>query len=262
MNVINELANPTTIGVGEVYDSLVITERHDILDTSMWEYSNSLLHHYHNRLLTGNPAAITYLYHSWWSMDFDNIQEWIDHQVLEVKAYECVAEKVNLTLENEGKPRAIENIPTALALADLVTRILKDKVPGFSGTDVEKMDLLFNDNVHLNTEAIFYMAAVSYASLIKSSPEGIIIPPEIATDTGIALLLIAWQSVSDYQANFIAPTMSQCRNIIETQLCSSYFNIHDRADQIPFCQDWITDNNFLYNPFHWPDPNLIVWPDP
>jgi hypothetical protein len=262
MNVISELANPTTLGVGELYDSLIITERHDILDTSMWELSNSLLRHFHNRALTGNPAAKTYLYHSWWNMDFNNIQEWIDHQALEVKAYECVAEKVNLTLENDSLPRAVENIPTALALANLVESILNDEVPGFIGTDIEKMDLLFNDNVHLNTEAIFFMAAVTYASLLGNSPEGITIPAEIATDTGIALLQIAWQSVSDYNASFSAPTMSQCRTFIEDQLCTSYFNIHDRPDQISFCQAWITDNNFLYNPFHWPDPNLITWPDP
>lgn len=262
MNVIEELANPATLDVGELYDSLVITERHDILDTSMWEFSNSLLRHYHNRLLTGNPAGITYLYHSWWNMDFNNIQEWLDHQTLEVKAYECVAEKVNLTLENDGLPRAVENIPSAIALARLVERILNDEIPGFSGTDTEKMDLLFSDNVHLNNEAIFFMAAVSYASLIKNSPEGITIPAEIAPDTGLALLQTAWQSVRDYQTNFTAPTMSQCRSHIETQLCSSYFNIHDRSDLISFCQAWITGNNFLYNPFHWPDPDLIVWPDP
>lgn len=262
MNVIQELANPQTIGIGEIYDSLIITERHDIIGTIIFEYTNSLLHHYHKRLLTGNTAGKTYLYHSWWYMDFDNIQEWIDHQKIEVKAYECVAEKVNLTLESEGSDKSIENIPAALALALLVERILNDEVPGFSGTDAQKMDLLFNDDVHLNDEAIFYMAAVSYASLMKNSPEGIIIPPEIATDTGLALLEIAWESINEYDVNFTVPTMGQCRNIIETQLCSSYWNIHDQPENTSFCQDWITDNNFAYNPFHWPDPNLIIWPDP
>lgn len=262
MNVINELANPVTIGPAELYDSLIITERHDILGTIMYEYTNSLLYHYHNRLLTGNPAGKTYLYHSWWYMDFDNIQEWVDHQKIEVKVYECVAEKVNLTLENQSLPRALENIPAALALANLVERILNDEVPGFSGTDFEKMDLLFNDNVHLNNEAIFYMAAVSYASLVNNSPEGIIIPAEIAIDTGFSLLQIAWQSVNEYNANFVAPTMGQCRNIIETGVCSSYYNLHNQPENIAFCQDWITDDSFLYNPFKWPDPNLIIWPDP
>jgi hypothetical protein len=262
MNVITELANPATLGPGEVYDSLVITERHDILDTIMWEYSNSLLRHYHNRLLTGNPIAKTYFYHSWWFMDFNNIQAWVDHQAIEVKAYECIAEKVNLTLESDELPRAIENIPAALALANLVENILNDQVPGFIGTDAEKMDLLFNDNVHLNPVAVFYISAVTYASILKSSPEGLTIPAEIAPDTGNVLLQIAWQSVSDYQSNFTAPTMSQCRNIIESELCSSYFTLHNRIESISFCQDWITDNNFLDNPFHWPDPNLIVWPDP
>ncbi len=262
MDVIAELANPMTLGPNEVYDSLIITERHDIIDTIIFEYTTSLLHHYHKRLLAGNPLGQSHLYHSWWFMDFNNIQEWIDHETLVVKSWECVAEKVNLTLEHEGLPRAINNIPAGLALATLVQRILDDQVPGFSGTDTEKMDQLFNDNVHLNIEGVFFMSAVSYASLLGNTPEGIDIPIEIVDSTGQALLQIAWEVVSQYQASFTAPTMTECRNLHETQICSSYWNIHDQPSSIAFCQLWSTNNSFAYNPFNWPDPELIIWPDP
>jgi len=262
MNVITELANPTTLGPNEVYDTLIITERHDIIDTIIFEYTTSLLRHYHDRLLDGNPKGETFLYHSWWYMDFNDIQEWIDHETLAVKSWECVAEKVNLTLANDGLPRAVDNVPASWALVNLVEKILDDQVPGFTGTDTNKMDLLFNDNVHLNTEGIFFMSAVSYASLLKSSPEGISVPAEIDANTGQALLQIAWEVVSAYQNDFTAPTMSECRNIHETQICSSYWNIHDDPSRIAFCQSWASNNSFAYNPFNWPDPDLIVWPDP
>jgi len=262
MNIISELANPMTIGDGELYDSLVITERHDILDTIMWEYSNSLLRHYHNRLLTGNPHGRTYFYQSWWNIDLSNPQEWIDHTNLEVKAYECIAQKVNLTLANDALPQVISVIPAGTALAYLAQEILNDNVPGFVGTDFEKLDLLFNDNVHLNIEGVFYMSAVTYATLLGKSPVGADIPAGISNDTGQALLQIAWDSVQNYQSNFTAPSMTACRNIIETQLCPSYWSIHDQTENTAFCQAWITDDNFLYNPFHWPDPNLLEWPDP
>ena len=36
MDVIAELLAPQTLGPGEQYDTLVITERHDILDTIRW----------------------------------------------------------------------------------------------------------------------------------------------------------------------------------------------------------------------------------
>lgn len=262
MNIISELANPSTLGANEIYDTLIITERHDIIGTIIYEYTTSLLRHYHDRLLTGNPNGQTYLYHSWWYMDFNNIQEWLDHETLVVRSWECVAEKVNLTLENDGLPRAVHNIPAGLALVGLVEQILANNVPGFTGTDTEKMDQLFNDNVHLNTEGVFFLSAVSYAALLHNSPAGIDIPSEIAPATGQALLQIAWDVVNQYQNNFTVPTMNECRNIHETAICSSFWNIHDQPENIPFCQSWATNNSFAYNPFNWPDAELIVWPDP
>lgn len=262
MNVIDELANPVTLGVNEVYDTLVITERHDIIGVIIYEYTTSLLRHYHDRLLTGNPNGQTYFYQSWWFMDFNNIQEWIDHTKLELKSYECVTEKVNLTLAADGLPRAMHNVPAGMALARLVEEILAGNVPGFTGSDTNKMDQLFHDDVHLNAEGIFYMAAVSYASLMKGSPEGTAIPVEIDNNTGQALLQIAWEAVSEYDANFTAPTMNECRSLHETQICSSYWNMHDDPSRIAFCESWATNNSFAYNPFNWPDQNLFVWPDP
>lgn len=262
MNVIDELANPQTLGVNEVYDTLIITERHDIIGTIIYEYTTSLLRHYHNRLLAGKPDGQTYLYHSWWYMDFNDIQEWLDHETLVVKSWECVAEKVNLTLADDGLPRAVHNLPAGLALVKLVEEILDDQVPGFTGTDAEKMDQLFDDNVHLNTEGAFFLSAVSYASLLNSSPEGIAIPAAINPATGQALLAIAWDVVTTYQSNFTAPTMNECRVAHETEICSSFWNIHDEPERIPFCQSWANNSSFAYNPFNWPDPDLIVWPDP
>jgi len=262
MDVIAELANPQTLGSNELYDTLIITERHDIIDTIIYEYTNSLLHHFHDRLLAGNQNGQTYLYHSWWFMDFNDIQEWIDHEKLTAKSWECVAEKVNLTLESQGKPRAIHHAPAATALTTLVEKILADEVPGFTGTDVQKMDLLFADDVHLNDEGVFYMAAVSYASILNSSPVGADIPVGIANNTGQALLQIAWEAVSQYQNDFTAPTMSECRTAHETEICSSYWNIHDDPSRIAFCQSWARNESFAYNPFNWPDNDLIVWPDP
>lgn len=262
MDVITELANPATLGTNEVYDSLVITERHDILGVIRFEYTNSLLRHYHNRLLAGNPNGQTYFYQSWWFMDFNDIQEWIDHTNLELKSYECVTEKVNLTLDDDGLPRAIHNIPAGMALVKLVEAILDDQVPGFTGTDTNKMDLLFHDDVHLSDEGIFFMSAVTYASLLKSSPVGITIPAEIDSSTGQALLQIAWDVINEYDTNFTAPTMSECRVAHETEICSSYWNMHDQPEFINSCQTWMNNTGFGNNPFNWPDPDLITWPDP
>ena len=263
MDIISELISPTTIGAGNLYDTLLITERHDLLDTIYWEYTNSLLRHYHDRLRSGNPNGETLLYHSWLDIDPSDPQEWIDHEALMLNAWECVAEKVNLTLENDGLAKSISVIPAGWALTNLVTRILNDEVAGFTGTDLAKIDQLFDDNVHLNVEGIFYMAAVSFVSLYGTSPVGATIPTEINAATGNDLLQIAWENVNSYRQNYQVKSMMQCRQIIETQVCDSYYNFTDRTGEINACKAWVNNStSWEYNPFNWPDPDLVTWPAP
>ncbi len=263
MDVIAELANPVTIGVGNTYDVLVITESHNIVDGIIWEYTHSLLRHYHDRLLAGNPNGKSLFYHSWLDIDPNNPQAWIDHESLMVGAWECVADKVNLTLQADSLDQSIAVIPAGLALAELLTRILNNEVAGFTGTNLEKIDLLFDDNVHLNNEGIFYMAAVSYVSIYGTSPVGASIPAGINTSTGANLLQIAWESVNNYRQNYVVKTMNQCRNLFATQICSSYYTFDGRPGEVAGCENWMSTNtNNYYNHFNWPDPGLIVWPDP
>lgn len=202
MDVIAELRNPMTIGTGNFYDILLITERHDLMDTIFYEYTSSLLRHYHDRMLEGNPNAKTMLYHSWLYIDLNNPQVWIDQETLMLNAWECVAEKVNLTLEADALSKNVSVVPAGWALTNLLTRILNNEVAGFTGTDLEKIDLLFNDNVHLNAEGVFYMAAVSYVSVYGTSSVGATIPAEINTTTGEDLLQIAWENVNSYRQNY------------------------------------------------------------
>ena len=263
MDVIAELANPATIGNNAQYDTLLITERTDIIDTILWEYTNSLLRHYHNRLLTGNINGETLFYQSWWSIDENNPQAWITHVSLMTNVWECVAEKVNLTLLADSLNPKIRVVPTGRALTDLLTRILNDEVPGFSGTDIAKIDQLFDDNVHLNREGIFYVAAVSYAAIFQASPVGTPIPADINQATGEALLQIAWENVNLYLTNYTPKTMTQCRVIIENQICDSYYNFTNRPEQIANCKIWISNNStWQTNPFNWPDSDLVTWGDP
>ncbi len=179
MDVIAELRNPMTIGAGNVYDVLLITERHDLIDTIFFEYTASLL-----------------------------------------------------------------------------THILNDEVTGFTGTDLEKIDQLFNDNVQLNVEGIFYMAAVSYASIYGVSPVGVSIPAEINTTTGEELLQVAWENVDSYRQNYQVKTMPQCRAVMANQVCASCYNLQGRPGQVNSCiQRMNNTSTFLYNPFNWPAPD-------
>ena len=262
MDVIAELASPATIGTENLYESLLITERHDILDVIRWEYSNSLIRHYHNRLLDGNAAGETYLYQSWLDIDPADPADWMGYEAEIKTAWECVAAKINLTLQADGLPPAVNVVPAGWALADLLQRILDDEVPGFSGTDQQKIDDLFNDNVHLNEAGVYFVAAFSFAILEKRSPEGGFIPASIPAATGTALQQIAWLNAQRYLQEFRPLDMGTCRTTMVNQLCARYFNFTDRPDQVASCQDWMNNTGFSTNPFNWPDPNLVVWPDP
>lgn len=262
MDVIAELAAPLTIGENELYNALLITERHDILDVIRWENSNSLLHHYHNRLLTGNSSGETFLYHSWLNIDPSDPQDWIGFETLMLNAWECVADKVNLTLISEGKIPAVNVIPAGWALAHLLQHILADEVPGFTGTDAERIDDLFNDTVHLNQAGIYYVAAVSFAVVNKRSPEGASIPVGVSAATGEVLQQLAWQYAQQYLDNYRPKSMNQCSQMMVDQMCSRYFTFTDRTEQIQACEDWMNNTGFSSNPFRWPDPDLVTWPDP
>lgn len=262
MDVIAELSTPATIGSNEHYDALLITERHDILDVIRWEYTNSLTHHYHNRLLTGNPDGETYLYHSWLNIDPSDPQDWIEFETLMLNAWECVADKVNLTLASEDKTQSINIIPAGWGLAQLLQHILDDDVPGFTGTDAQKIDDLFSDTVHLNEAGVYYLAALSFAIINKRSPEGADMPAIIPNNTGLVLQQLAWQYASQYMSNHRPKNMASCRQIMIDEGCDRYFNFTNRPDQVSSCVSWMDNSGFSTNPFNWPDPNLIIWPDP
>src|SRR5690606_26883760 len=141
MNVIAELLAPQTLGPDERYDTLVITERHDILDTIRWEDTTGLLRHYHDRLIDGNPDAETLLYHSWLDIDKDAPEAWIAHEKGALAAWECVAAKVNHTLEADGRADRIVTLQDGAALGRLVEAALADEVAGLTGSASARVSL-------------------------------------------------------------------------------------------------------------------------
>lgn len=264
MNVIEELKSPATLGPGELYDTLLITERHDILDTIPWEDTFGFLRHYHDRLIDGNAAGQTLFYHSWLDIDKNDPTLWIQHEKNALHAWECVASKVNLSLAAEGRTDRAWTLPAGAALVDLVERVLADEVPGITGSTPQKLNALFNDNVHLTPLGVYYIALVTYAAVFHDSPVGAAVPNGVASQPAPALQQIAWDFVSAYHAS-PSPgehTMEECRSFISQNLCSSFWTILDTPQKIGPCQTNYANPDWSQNPFRWPDPQLSLWPDP
>lgn len=264
MNVIEELKSPKTLGAGDKYDVLFITERHDILGTIEWEDTTRGLRHFHDRLIDGSPTATTLFTQTWLDIDKDNPSIWIAHEKTAHYAWECVANKVNLTLAAQGRADRVVAQPGGAALVDLVEKVIAGQVRGLTGTTKQRLDALFSDNVHPTRLGSYYLAAVHYATIFRRSPVGAAVPMDVPAEPVADLQRIAWEFVNAYYSGAKAAehTMSECRNLIAETVCPTFWTIQKRADQIPGCKNLFSNAAATGNPFRWPDPALMPLPAP
>ncbi len=265
MNVLAELRAPRTLGEGERYDTLVVTDRHDIPGVLQWENTVGYLRHFHDRMVEANPAAVTYLYATWLDVDKNDPSGFITYEREALGAWECAASKVNLTLEAEGRADRVVTMPGSTALASLVERIAANEVPGLEGGLPQRLSAIFSDNVHLTPLGAHFMAAVQYASIYRSSPVGAPGPEGANPQTVAALQTIAWDVVRGYYALPDAGRreMADCRALMQ-DVCRSFWTRQERADQIGTCQRHFaaTSPQSNPNPFVWPDPSFQPLPAP
>lgn len=253
-DLLRELASPTTIGANERYDTLAITERHDILDVISWENTMPLLRHYHDRLRAYQPNARTLFFQTWPDIDKANPQRWIAYQAKELAAWECSASKVNLSLQAEGLPQAVSVVPSGIVLARFVERALAGSVPGISGSSQERLNAIFADNVHMTPLGAYVMSAAVYAAIFAETPASAAPPSGINASAASAGAQIAWEVVSEYYGRSSAPwlrSMEQCRTLVDA-LCAEYYSIRDRDAQ---CGGYWASSD---SPFKWPDPGFVL----
>ena len=291
INVANELRNPTQLPNNETYDSLVITERHDILGTVEWENTASLLRQYHTLLRAGNPNARTYLYNSWlgvnsstyrstlisrhgepawesptnWTdIPSSDLETWINYEKNALITWECISSKLNLVLEDSDLPTNVSTIAAGWALAHMVEAALANEIPGISGATHEKLSVIFSDNVHLTSTGDLFVGAFTFGEIFGQTAEGTNIPSDVNTATGEYLLELAWSLVQQYhnRENNGIHTMESCREHISTNTCPPFWSYFSgRDDLVPNCQSYF-GNASGSNPFKWPDANMVTWPLP
>ncbi|RKG62472.1 hypothetical protein D7X30_04070 [Corallococcus sp. AB011P] len=266
MNVIQELLSPQTLGAGEKYDTLLVTERHDILGPVQWEDTIGQLRHFHDRMVAGNPQSVTYFYHTWLDINKSDPSQWIEYETNARVAWECVSSKVNLTLQADGRPARVVSLPGSAALVHLVERVIANEVPGISGSTSQKLNVLFSDNVHLTSLGSYYMASVHHAAVFRQSPEGAQVPSGQNAATVQALQRIAWDFVSAYYAQPGAGerTMEDCRTRVPRDVCPGFWTMLGRPENIEGCQRFFGNATVSQggNPFVWPDPYWQPLPAP
>ncbi len=264
INFVNEVRNPQTIGAGQLYDTLVITENHSSLEQIQWENTILYLRHYHDLMISGNPASRSFFYHSWLDINKLNPSNWITHEQNSEVTWECAASKVNESLQSAGRTDRVRLLPAGGALVDLVERAIAGEVSGITGTTSARMDMIFSDNVHLTSLGMYFMSLVVYASTYGKSPSGVA-PPSgsgITTTQAGQLQTIAWNYVNAYYnqgSNPSARTMASCRTFISNNSCSSYWTLKGQTGNISGCQNFYGTNGGS-NPFR--DAALVPLPAP
>lgn len=237
MDVARELRAPATLG-GDRYDTLLIAERHDLLEVLQWENTVRYLRQAHDLMQSASPGARTFFYETWWYIsDKANPAAWIAHERAQSSAWQCVATRVNTALAHEGRPARITPLPAGAALADLVERAVQGQVPGVSQPSARAtLDQLFSDNVHLTPAGMYYMALVSYGAIYQRSPVGAPAPAGVSATAAASLQQAAWRYVSNFYASYQPASLDSCRTDVAQNFCSVYWNYRGRPDSVAGCR--------------------------
>ena len=258
MDVIEELREPKTLSPGARYDTLIITERHDLIGSVQWEDSIGFLRHFHDRFIDGNPQGRTYFYHTWLDIDKAAPAAWIAYEKNALVAWECVASRVNLSLQADGRPDRVVPLPGGAALVELVERIDAGRVRGLSGSTRQKLDAIFSDDVHLTPLGAYFLAVVHYASVFRRSPVGAAGPPGAPPDTVEDLQTIAWDFSRAYyaQPDPGMRSMAECREHIAEDVCPGFWSLKGEPERSSDCENLFGSASSFGNPFVWFHPTV------
>jgi hypothetical protein len=213
LDVIEELRRPRTVRGGP-YDALVVTETHWLMQQLLWQDSVRLLRHFHDRLIDGNPAGVTWFYEPWFHLDDkSDPRRWIAYERAAAPAWRCLVAQVNRSLAAAGRPDRVRSLPAAVALAALVER--------------EGAGRYIEDSVHLTRIGSYYLALVSYCAIFGGSPLGAWAPADSSPAQARALQSLAADVVAGHAASQAADPARVIAEFLPT-LRGSFNRLHWR----------------------------------
>ena len=284
MDVVAELRSPKTTG-GKRYDTLLITEVRSILGALLWSDTVRTLRHYHDLFISANPEGRTYFYESWLGiLDKSAPQRWIAYEREASPIWQCVAARINLSLQHADRTDRITPLPAGLALVELVERATQAQgVPGVTAGSVrETIDGLVADDVHLTPRGSYYLALVTYAAIYRRSPVGAWAPDGVDATQAASMQKIAWEFISNFYARSRPEPLAECRARILDRFSDIYWSYVNDSDRkirgtslLQSARDWfaqrrrsqLTTRTFsardASNPLHFsPETDRDYWHRP
>lgn len=176
---------------------MLITEQHGLLSSLIWNDTVRCLRRYHDQFIAANPQGCTFFFEPWLGIEHkSDPRSWIAYERAASPVWGRIVDRINLSLELEGRADRIVSIPAGLALAELVAAATTGAgLPQVTrGSVRDTVDALVHDDVHATDAASFFVAAVTYAAIFTRPPQvaGVLVVP---TELGDALTRFAWDFV-------------------------------------------------------------------
>ncbi|KQP18655.1 hypothetical protein [Methylobacterium sp. Leaf100] len=231
--VTDEASDPD--GPGGLYDTLVVTEQHDLMGAFLWNDTIGALGRLHDCASAANPGIKTWFYVPWMSLDDkDEPSAWIAYERAAAPLWHCLVAAANRrsVAARRGNPIAI--LPAATALVTLIERAANGSAPpGWPEKDAGRTTaLLIQDQVHPTRLGHYALALVTYAAMTGRAPIGAWAPEGIDPQTARALQDFAG-TVAATAAREPEPDPAACAARLRSQATEIFWPYMERAHWRP-----------------------------
>ena len=242
------------------FDTLIVTEAHNSVASVMRNNTVRNLRFMHERFIEANPAGRTFLYEPWESTQgVSDLASWIALERDNSVFWSCVATRINVSLDREGRSDRITPLPVGWGLAELMDAIISGKMPSFNSDASEAYGLIFEDGVHMNLIGRYFMALQVYVGVTGRPVAGLWHPAEVSKAHAAALQ----EFVQDfYEAHVRArtePDLESCRAWIETEFCDTYNTYKGRGQRT--CRAYFARTTLALDGFGNPNPLALPAPE-
>lgn len=252
LDVFAEFKAPRTVP-SELYDVLLITEQHGLLEPMDWAQTVKYLRYFHDRFIEHSPQGTTFFYESWLTLTDKSAPEaWIAYEKMATSVWQCAVTRVNVSLQAEGRQDRIISLPAATALAHLIEKVARaEPLTGITrGTIRETVDSLVRDDVHLTPLGAYYVALVAYMAIFQR-PVEIGETADVTLEQARTLGAVAHEFVSKYYAAYSPWTMEQCRSFVRERAVNEFYSYAYQLDAQKGKGGFVPRLRSLRNQFTW-----------
>ena len=218
---------------GRAIDTLVVTEQHAVLNALVWQETVSSLRHIHEAFVRANPGSRTIFFEPWLSIDDKAApQRWIEYEQAAAPVWKCAVSSVNQSLAVAGHTDRIVSMPMGVALAFLANRASRPESKGdlAGGSTRDRMNLFFDDDVHLTEAGDFYAAAVMFLHLFGTTRQIEWSPAAVGEPLAQFIKYAAADAATKYPLTENMNNLEDCRRYIESKFLKFFIEYYYDAN--------------------------------